>query len=68
MSGKVLIDWRQNERSRSMIDPYSLRGTPWPLDSAPVSWDEIESVAADGYAARLLFSHRVLIERILALG
>lgn len=66
--GKVLVDWRQNERSRSMVAPYSLRATPWPLVSTPVSWDEVEAVATHGDARPLLMSPATVLERVAAAG
>ena len=41
-AGKVLVDWAQNNAARSTVAVYSLRATPWPTVSAPVTWDEIE--------------------------
>lgn len=62
--GRVLIDWRQNERGRSQIAPYSLRATPWPLVSTPLTWDEIEA-ASD---VDLLFSPRAVLGRVAQAG
>lgn len=53
-AGKVLVDWRQNDPSRSLIAPYSLRAASVPLVAAPVRWDEIaEGAAGDERALRL---------------
>jgi bifunctional non-homologous end joining protein LigD len=40
--GKVLVDWLQNDATRTTVAPYSLRATPWPLVSTPLTWDEVE--------------------------
>jgi bifunctional non-homologous end joining protein LigD len=40
--GKVLVDWLQNDPTRSLVAPYSLRGARRPLVSTPVTWDEVE--------------------------
>jgi bifunctional non-homologous end joining protein LigD len=53
--GRVLIDWRQNEPMRSMIAPYSLRATPWPLVATPLEWSEVETVAAGGDPRSIVF-------------
>jgi bifunctional non-homologous end joining protein LigD len=45
-AGKVLVDWLQNDRFRSTVAPYSLRGTPTATVSTPVTWEEIASVAS----------------------
>ena len=42
-TGKVLIDWSQNNGSKTTIAPYSLRARQFPTVSTPVSWDEVES-------------------------
>jgi bifunctional non-homologous end joining protein LigD len=44
-SGKVLVDWLQNDRFRSNVAPYSLRATPRPQVSTPVDRDEVRAVA-----------------------
>ncbi|HKP05719.1 MAG TPA: ATP-dependent DNA ligase [Microbacterium sp.] len=40
--GKVLIDWSQNNGSKTTIAPYSLRGRPHPTVAAPRTWDELD--------------------------
>lgn len=40
--GKVLVDWLQNDPTRSTVAPYSLRGAERPLVSTPVTWEEVE--------------------------
>ncbi|KUG58871.1 ATP-dependent DNA ligase [Nesterenkonia jeotgali] len=44
--GKVLIDWSQNNRNKTTIAPYSLRGRPGssegPYVAAPRTWEELE--------------------------
>jgi bifunctional non-homologous end joining protein LigD len=38
---KVFIDWSQNNRYKTTIAPYSLRGRPSPTASTPLTWDEV---------------------------
>jgi bifunctional non-homologous end joining protein LigD len=64
----VFIDWVQNDASRSTVAAYSLRATPWPLVSTPVTWDEVEAAVADGRGDRLLFGPRQVLDRIQRLG
>lgn len=40
---KVLVDWSQNRAAKTTIAVYSLRGTPEPQVSAPVTWEEVAS-------------------------
>jgi bifunctional non-homologous end joining protein LigD len=42
-TGKVLIDWSQNNGSKTTVAPYSLRARPFPTVSTPVSWDEVQA-------------------------
>jgi bifunctional non-homologous end joining protein LigD len=39
--GKIFIDWSQNNRYKTTIAPYSLRGRPTPTASTPLTWDEV---------------------------
>ncbi len=41
--GRVLLDWSQNNGSKTTIAPYSLRGTPRSHVAAPVTWAEVEA-------------------------
>jgi bifunctional non-homologous end joining protein LigD len=45
-SGKVFVDWSQNNRNKTTVAPYSLRAAPKPTVSTPVTWQEIEGDAA----------------------
>jgi bifunctional non-homologous end joining protein LigD len=62
--GKVFIDWGQNAATKSTIAPYSLRGTAWPLVSAPVSWDEVEAAAARAEPSALAFEPSDVLARV----
>ncbi|OLF06373.1 DNA ligase D [Actinophytocola xinjiangensis] len=39
---KVFIDWSQNNRYKTTIAPYSLRGRPSPTVSTPLTWTEVQ--------------------------
>ena len=41
--GKVLVDWSQNNGSKTTIAPYSLRGRASPTVAAPRTWHELSS-------------------------
>jgi bifunctional non-homologous end joining protein LigD len=45
-TGKVLIDWSQNNGSKTTVAPYSLRARARPTVSTPVTWDEVEACQA----------------------
>ena len=42
-AGKVLLDWSQNNGSKTTITPYSLRGRFEPTVAAPRTWRELAS-------------------------
>jgi bifunctional non-homologous end joining protein LigD len=42
-TGKVLVDWSQNNGAKTTVAVYSLRARPLPTVSTPVTWDEVES-------------------------
>ena len=41
--GKVLIDWSQNDESKTTICVYSLRAKSKPFVAAPLEWSEVEA-------------------------
>lgn len=41
--GRVLVDWSQNNGSKTTITPYSLRGKSHPMVAAPRTWKELDS-------------------------
>ena len=44
-TGKVFINWSQNDASKTMVGVYSLRGTEKPAVSFPLSWNDLEKKA-----------------------
>jgi bifunctional non-homologous end joining protein LigD len=64
-TGKVLIDWSQNNGSKTTIAPYSLRARERPTVSTPVTWDE---VTACQDAGSLFFTATDVLDRVAAEG
>ena len=60
-TGKVLIDWSQNNGSKTTVAPYSLRARQFPTVSTPVSWDEVESC---GRPQDLFFTAEAVLDRV----
>ena len=60
-AGRVLVDWLQNDPSRSTVAPYSLRAAPWPLASTPLTWDEVERA---GEPRELVFTADDVLARL----
>ena len=42
-SGKVLVDWSQNNAAKTTVAVYSMRARAQPTVSTPVTWDEVEA-------------------------
>jgi bifunctional non-homologous end joining protein LigD len=63
-SGKLLIDWYQNNERKTTISVYSLRARERPTVSTPVTWDEVEAVAESGDGSSLVFEASDVLERI----
>jgi bifunctional non-homologous end joining protein LigD len=62
---KVLIDWSQNNGSKTTVAPYSLRARAHPTVSTPVSWDEVESCRK---VEDLFFTADAVLDRVAARG
>jgi bifunctional non-homologous end joining protein LigD len=64
-TGKVLIDWSQNNGSKTTVAPYSLRARQSPTVSTPVTWDE---VAACRRPEALSFTAETVLDRVAKHG
>jgi bifunctional non-homologous end joining protein LigD len=42
-TGKVLVDWSQNNAAKTTVAVYSLRARALPTVSTPVTWEEVEA-------------------------
>ena len=67
-TGKVFIDWSQNDDSKTTVCVYSLRARPRPTVSTPVTWDEVERVVASGDPEDLVFEADAVLQRVEAHG
>jgi bifunctional non-homologous end joining protein LigD len=66
--GKVLIDWSQNDLSKSTVSVYSLRAQSHPTVSAPISWLEVEQALNNKHPEHLRFEAPSVLQRIEQLG
>lgn len=64
-TGKVLVDWSQNNAAKTTIAVYSLRARPTPTVSTPVTWDEVESCRSPD---DLRFTSGDVLNRVAELG
>jgi bifunctional non-homologous end joining protein LigD len=42
-TGRVFVDWSQNNPAKTTVTPYSLRGRDTPTVATPVTWEELAS-------------------------
>jgi bifunctional non-homologous end joining protein LigD len=63
-SGKVFIDWYQNNERKTTISVYSLRARERPTVSTPVTWEEVEAATDSGDGSSLVFEAGEVLERI----
>lgn len=61
-TGRILIDWSQNDRHKTTACVYCLRATKAPAVSTPLDWAEIE--AAVRKRTRLAFTPAAVLERV----
>ena len=63
-TGRVFINWSQNDAKLTMICAYSLRAREKPLVSFPLPWGELEEVAKEGEREKLQISPGAAVERV----
>ena len=66
--GKVLIDWSQNDASKTTICAYSLRARERPRVSTPVTWQEVAETAAGSDQEALRFEVDDVVARLAEHG
>ena len=67
-TGKVFIDWSQNDEHKTTVSIYSLRARPRPTVSTPVTWDEVSGAAENGDADSLVFEAPAVLDRVAEHG
>jgi bifunctional non-homologous end joining protein LigD len=67
-SGKVFVDWSQNDDHKTTVNVYSLRAKDYPSVSTPLTWKEVGSAAKGGKKAPLSFLSDEVIARAKKLG
>ncbi|MEQ0559687.1 DNA ligase D [Amycolatopsis sp. NEAU-NG30] len=60
-TGRVFIDWSQNNPSKTTVAPYSLRGRDHPTVSAPVTWEEVRGCRR---VSELTFTAEDVLDRV----
>jgi bifunctional non-homologous end joining protein LigD len=67
-TGKVLVDWSQNDEHKTTVAVYSLRAREHPTVSTPVSWEDVERTFKKKDASRLVFEAPQVISRVEKIG
>jgi len=67
-TGKVLVDWSQNDSHKTTICVYSLRAKERPTVSTPVTWQEVEECWHKREPEMLVFSCDRTLERVEQFG
>ncbi len=67
-TGKVLIDWSQNDPNKTTVCVYSLRATELAGASCPVRWEEVRAALSSGDPATLAFSATDVLARVAEEG
>lgn len=67
-TGKVLVDWSQNDEHKTTVAVYSLRARERPTVSTPVTWEEVEQTLKKKDAALLVFEAPQTIKRFEKMG
>ncbi len=67
-TGRVLIDWSQNDRNKTTVCVYSLRAGERPTVSTPVQWGEVRAALDAGDPATLAFEARDVLGRVAEHG
>jgi bifunctional non-homologous end joining protein LigD len=63
-TNKVLVDWSQNDRHKTTVCVYSLRGKALPSVSTPVTWDEVETAVKKKDPKLLFFDAPEVLKRV----
>jgi bifunctional non-homologous end joining protein LigD len=67
-TGKVFVDWSQNDEHKTTISVYSLRARERPTVSTPVTWEEVEQALKKKDASLLAFESHQVLERVEKTG
>jgi bifunctional non-homologous end joining protein LigD len=67
-TGKVLVDWSQNDPNKTTVCVYSLRARQQPTVSTPVSWEDVRATLGSGDPEQLHFEAGDVLERVAERG
>jgi bifunctional non-homologous end joining protein LigD len=67
-TGKVLIDWSQNNAKKTTICAYSLRPVAAPSVSTPLAWEEVDEAIDSDSGEKLSFQAQEVLARVAEQG
>jgi bifunctional non-homologous end joining protein LigD len=67
-TGKVFVDWSQNDEHKTTVAVYSLRARERPTVSTPVTWKEVEKTLEKKDASLLVFEAKQTVSRVEKMG
>jgi bifunctional non-homologous end joining protein LigD len=67
-TGKVFVDWSQNDEHKTTVAVYSLRARERPTVSTPVRWEEVERAWKKKDAKLLVFEAAQTVARFEKMG
>jgi bifunctional non-homologous end joining protein LigD len=67
-TGKVFVDWSQNDEHKTTVAVYSLRAREHPTASTPVTWEEVERALKKKDASLLVFEAKQVVSRVEKMG
>jgi len=65
---KVFVDWSQNDRHKTTVCAYSMRGKERPMVSTPVTWDEVSDALDGKDPDALTFEAPDVLDRVAQVG
>ncbi|MBV9483516.1 MAG: non-homologous end-joining DNA ligase [Acidobacteria bacterium] len=63
-TGKVLVDWSQNDEHKTTVSVYSLRARERQTVSTPLEWDEVERLLKKKDPQRVVFEAAAVLARV----
>ena len=67
-TGRVFVDWSQNDQQKTTVAAYSLRARERPTVSVPVDWDEVRRTRTSGRPGELAFDAGQALDRVAERG
>ena len=63
-TGKIFVDWSQNDPHKTTVCGYSLRARPTPAVSTPITWDEVKAAEKAKKVDKLIFEAPAVLKRL----